>query len=267
VNQEHVIRLHYDHFAGKYDEVKPSIKRMLSRLDDRTALKVLDIGCATGYLLSHLAQQRQGQEYVGIDLSEKALNIARVRAQHSVLNYFSFVCANANSLPFASHYFNAVVSNAVFHLLLDQRKALEEVIRVLKPGGVAVLQFPGGGDIEPELFSLLREAWNEAVPQLDMPEFFHTLTLDTIRQYLIDLGISCFEISYRQSRMRLQEADIDRLLEMFHLVGGLWRWTIDSPTADCIEQVVAAKAAKQISSQGYFCSTRSQLLIEITKPA
>jgi ubiquinone/menaquinone biosynthesis C-methylase UbiE len=266
-DQQHIIQLHYDHFADTYSEVKPSIQRIVSRLKGSVEGKVLDIGCANGYLLFHLSNQHVFQDYIGADLSQNALKLAQTHVQRSGSGCVSFTCANAMDLPFSSQYFDAVVSNAVFHLIPNQHQALQEVMRVLKPAGVAVLQFPGGGDIEPELFDLLHQAWDEVVPGLDLPIFYHTLTLNRVRELMDDLGIWCFEINCRQNRMMIQDANIQPLLDRFQLVSSFWRWGLDPHTADRIEQLVALKATQQLSSRGYFYSTRNQLLIEITKPS
>ncbi len=89
-------------------------------------LTILDIGCGTGAMSARLA--RWGR-VVSADFSPLALQFSRRRG----LNHL--VGADALRLPFASDRFDALVSMDVLEHLSDDRKALCEFHRVLKPGG------------------------------------------------------------------------------------------------------------------------------------
>jgi ubiquinone/menaquinone biosynthesis C-methylase UbiE len=93
----------------------------------------LDVGCGTGAVLTEL--QARG-EAVGIDLSGTALEYA---AERGLTN---LVKADAQALPFSSAAFQSVVSLDTLEHVPDDKAAAREIARVLKPGGVAVINVP-----------------------------------------------------------------------------------------------------------------------------
>jgi ubiquinone/menaquinone biosynthesis C-methylase UbiE len=96
-------------------------------------LRVLDIGCGTGYLLGYLQRHcpLAGQP-VGIDVSSQALGFCRQRGAASL------ALASAAQIPFASTTFDLIVCiDTLQHLSPAgaDRMALEECARLLRPGG------------------------------------------------------------------------------------------------------------------------------------
>jgi ubiquinone/menaquinone biosynthesis C-methylase UbiE len=92
--------------------------------------RALELGCGTGVFLERVAPC--GAEIVGLDLSADLLAKARSRvaaAANVVLHR-----GNAESLPYADASFDAVYGSSVLHHL-DLDRALQEVLRVLRPGG------------------------------------------------------------------------------------------------------------------------------------
>ncbi len=104
-------------------------------LDGRRGIRVLDAGCGTGGTTIELC--RFG-EVVGIDLAWEALEPARRRGLTRLAR------ASIERLPFRAGSFDAVTSfEVVYHLgVANDRCALEELHRVLKPGGLLLLRVP-----------------------------------------------------------------------------------------------------------------------------
>jgi SAM-dependent methyltransferase len=96
--------------------------------------RVLDVGCGTGQLAHRLHRTDAHVHVVGCDFSLGMLQAARNRSRG-----VAWVQGDAQRLPFASEAFDAVVSTQAFHWFPDQRAALREIARVLRPGGVVVL--------------------------------------------------------------------------------------------------------------------------------
>jgi ubiquinone/menaquinone biosynthesis C-methylase UbiE len=94
-------------------------------------VRVLDVGCGTG---SWLAAQRaafgERVELAGIDPSDAML--ARARSKTPTID---LRVASAESLPFADGSFDYVVSRFAFHHFTDKPRALDELNRVIAPGG------------------------------------------------------------------------------------------------------------------------------------
>ncbi len=95
---------------------------------------LLDAGCGTGALLSEL--QQRASHVVGLDLEPLALRYARQRGE------FALVQARLEALPFRSDTFDAITALDVLEHLPDDRPALRELRRVLKPDGVLIITVP-----------------------------------------------------------------------------------------------------------------------------
>ena len=113
------------------------VEIVLKWLDPQQGL-ILDIGCAAGAEIEPL--RSRGFRIVGIDYSEKMLGFAQ--RQFAVLDGVHFCRADAESLPFASASFDQVVCLGVFEYLSTYDRCLEEIRRVLRPGGVVIISVP-----------------------------------------------------------------------------------------------------------------------------
>ena len=107
-------------------------------LADKKNLKVLDIGCGTGYLMNFLQQHYSlDGEVVGIDVSSHALEFCKLRGAQALL------LASATEVPLASASFDLIICiDTIQHLSpadADQ-KAIAEFARLLKPGGLLYLR-------------------------------------------------------------------------------------------------------------------------------
>jgi SAM-dependent methyltransferase len=106
-----------------------------SRLPPRA--HVLDAGCGTGGMLRFLQREIPFIETAGIDVSEHALQYCR----SSGLDQVSM--GSVHALPFADGEFDAVLSlDVLYHEGVDENLALQEMRRVLRPGGVLVMNLP-----------------------------------------------------------------------------------------------------------------------------
>ena len=111
--------------------------RFWHALTRREARRVLEVGVGTGVNLSLLAgMSTPSPEVVGIDLSAGMLLRARGRVGgRSVV----LVLADAHRLPFSTQAFDAILSVGGLNGFSDKRRALVEMVRVLRPGGVALV--------------------------------------------------------------------------------------------------------------------------------
>jgi len=104
-------------------------------------LRILDLGCGTGRHLVFL--EDQGYETFGLDISANGLNYARgwlYKKGHPV----RLIMADMTSLPYSSSSFNIIISTYVIHhnTLVGFRKSIQEMNRLLFPGGILLLAIP-----------------------------------------------------------------------------------------------------------------------------
>jgi len=104
--------------------------RILRKVGIHQGMEVLDIGSGSGLLLNTLAS-RYGIRGTGIDLSSLAVE----RSLGHNPFHLAFHRADAEKLPFPDDSFDRVISFDVIEHVFNQRKALAEAGRVLKPGG------------------------------------------------------------------------------------------------------------------------------------
>ena len=101
------------------------------------SISTLDLACGTGKLLE-LAQEelslKPGQLY-GIDLTPAMINEAKNKPK---LNGAQLVVGNVENLPYQDSMFDAITTTFSFHHFASD-KALAEIKRVLKPGGVLAI--------------------------------------------------------------------------------------------------------------------------------
>jgi SAM-dependent methyltransferase len=109
---------------------------LLEWLSPRPGDRILDVACGRGGLTLKISAE--GCQTVGVDMSDESLEWARLRARR--LGYdCSFVKGDAQQLPFQDASFNKIVSSSALEHFHDDRSALKEMTRVLKPEGRLVL--------------------------------------------------------------------------------------------------------------------------------
>lgn len=123
--------------------------------------RLLDVACGTGSALKQVAKAHPRLSYFGIDLSP---HYAR-RARHQLrdVEQLAIAVENAEAMPFADASFDVVTCVYLFHELPRnaRRRVAREMLRVLRPGGLLVVedsaQLSDSAALEPALRNFPRE--------------------------------------------------------------------------------------------------------------
>ncbi len=106
---------------------------------------VLDLGCGDGKVTALLAEAVPKGHVIGIDNSDKMIDLARDRYPPFENGNLLFQVMDAADLSFAKQ-FDVIFSNAVLHWVPDQLAVLQGVKKVLRPGGRLLFQMGGRGN-------------------------------------------------------------------------------------------------------------------------
>lgn len=174
--QEQQRSVSFDPIADRYDttryyppDVSERIATGLMRLGSLSVgSHLLEIGIGTGRIALPLLAQ--GVDVTGVDISSRM--VERLQAKYTAMQAaeplrawgaLDVVMADMAVLPFSDSAFDAAVAVHVFHLVSSWRSALDEVVRVVKPGGAFLL----GQDVQTlESHNRIHDTWQEMVEQL-----------------------------------------------------------------------------------------------------
>lgn len=140
MEREQVARA-YGRWAPIYDMVFGPVFRR-GRLDavaaaERIGGRILEVGVGTGLSLPSYSRATR---VVGIDISEPMLDKARQRVRQQRLSHVeSIAVGDAENLDFANESFDVVVAQYVVTAVPHPEKALDEFVRVVRPGGEIVI--------------------------------------------------------------------------------------------------------------------------------
>jgi ubiquinone/menaquinone biosynthesis C-methylase UbiE len=99
--------------------------------------RLIDVACGPGVVTAALAPN--AASIVAFDATAEMLEKTRARCAKAGLRNVEFKSGDAEHLPFADGEFDGAVTRAALHHFADPQRAIAEMFRVLRPGGVAVL--------------------------------------------------------------------------------------------------------------------------------
>ena len=111
---------------------------LLPRLS--TGMRLLDAGCGPGTITAGLARAVSPGEVVGLDAADAVLEHARAHIAEELVDNVEFVSGDVYALDFADAAFDVVYANQLLQHLTDPVRAISEMRRVLKPGGMLAVR-------------------------------------------------------------------------------------------------------------------------------
>jgi SAM-dependent methyltransferase len=216
-------RSYYDDFAAWYEKERHhGYHALLDRLQIEIAAdfcrdrEVLEIGCGTGMILKEIAPLARHAK--GVDISPGMLEKARARG-------LDVVEGSATALPYPDASFDAAYSFKVLAHVEDIRAAMSEVHRVLRPGGLAALEFYNKRSIRYAIKRFKRP--NKVSEQTNDHEVYTRYdSLDDVKSYL-PAGLRVEGV--RGVRVFTPFAQAHLVPGVRHVLSKAERWARDQP--------------------------------------
>lgn len=148
-------------FRGTADvmrrQIIPPITRHVQSHGGRERMRLLDIGCGTGRTLHQISRAHPAMQLHGVDLSPAYIRTARRRLAD--VAELTLAVENGEALPWADATFDIVTSTYMFHELPRnaRRNVVREMLRVVKPGGLLVIEDSAQLGESAEIATALRE--------------------------------------------------------------------------------------------------------------
>ena len=148
-NKKEQVEQMFDNIAHKYDFLNHFLSlgidklwrrkavRMLSKYNPR---KILDVASGTGDFAITASKKISAEEIVGFDLSEQMIRVGEKKVKRLKLDHLiRFQKGDSENMPFGDNSFDAITVAFGVRNFENLEKGLDEFLRVLKPGGVAVI--------------------------------------------------------------------------------------------------------------------------------
>jgi malonyl-CoA O-methyltransferase len=139
---------HYDEHAALQRDVADNLLRRIAVTNPAIAL---DLGCGTGYCASKLGARFPDAQLLALDLALPMLRASAARVAHDT----PLLCADLQALPLQANTADLAVCSLTLQWCSDPQRAFDELARVLRRGGQALLSTFG-----PATLRELRAAWH-----------------------------------------------------------------------------------------------------------
>jgi len=178
------------------EDFRQQARMVASRLSP--GARVLEVAPGPGFFSIELAQLGP-YTVTGLDVSATFVEIATTNAQHAGVAV-DFRRGNASAMPFADHAFDLVYCSAAFKNFSQPVEALNEMYRVLRPGGEAIID-----DLRKDVS---RDAVDAYVKQSGRRAVDAWLTTWTFRHMLIERAYTTDDFSAMAAKSRFGSCDI-----------------------------------------------------------
>jgi 2-polyprenyl-3-methyl-5-hydroxy-6-metoxy-1,4-benzoquinol methylase len=140
--------------------------------------RVLDVGCGGGNLLLDL--QKKGADVYGIETNPKSVEICKRKR-------LKILCGNLESINFPDEQFDTVIMSQLIEHLPSPKETLNEIHRLLKPGGKLYIYCPNAEGYLKSLFSKYWHGWH-------LPFHLYHFTKETLSKYAKECGYEIVNI-------------------------------------------------------------------------
>ncbi|HEX2910189.1 MAG TPA: methyltransferase domain-containing protein [Chloroflexia bacterium] len=219
-------RAGFNMIAGRYEVAMGTVldnalNRLLELADLHPGLRVLDVATGPGLVARAVARALGSTgEVVGVDIAEETLIVARQRAADAGLTHLSFQVEDAEALSLPDNSFDRVICSQALMHFPDAEKALQEMYRVLKPGGRIVVCVWGAQQEVPFIQVALQTlARNFPPPKVERPSMFRFGQFAVLEELVCEAGFVDVKIEKRV--LPIKAADPADYWDRFLSVAGI----------------------------------------------
>ncbi|MGI8589257.1 MAG: class I SAM-dependent methyltransferase [Chloroflexia bacterium] len=273
---QHTYDLNTPEIAGAFDESSLWGSRfgdlLLSHIEFRPGIAILDVGCATGFPTFELAQTfGRSCRVVGVDIWQEALQRARFKWRVNRVPNVAFLAADAAKLPFPAEAFDLIVSNLGLNNFADPAAMLEECFRVARPGGRVAFTTNVTGHMA-EFYQVYRDI----LAEFGKPAYLERLAAgeahrgspESVRRLLEAAGFRV--VKQVEDRFMLRYANANTLFEHWLTQLGFlegWRRVVGPADEDAVFEALETRLDCLAARDGELRLTVPMLYIEGEKPA
>ena len=139
-------------FYNRQTQDNDHLAKILQFIGIEKNMRILDLGCGSGYLAFPIAKRNRSCEVVGLDIVSDALEANRTKARNEGLCNISFVNYDGVDFPFIDESFDLVITRYALHHFPDIDHSIHEVSMVLRPGGRFFLSDPRPNECDRDRF-------------------------------------------------------------------------------------------------------------------
>lgn len=139
----------FNSLASTYDQLNHLLsfgidiywrKQMRKALPEQKDLHILDLACGTGDVGLSLLKSAKVKKVIGLDPAQNMLQFAQTKIDTQKLHErMELIHANGMDIPLSANHFDAATLSFGIRNYPDPQKGLEELHRILKPGGKAII--------------------------------------------------------------------------------------------------------------------------------
>ena len=129
-------------FYNRQTRDEKHLEKILDTINVSDGMKILDLGCGSGYLTFAIAGRNGNVHVTGLDIVAETLKKNKSEANERGIKNLTFTAYDGLHFPFEDGFYDMVVTRYALHHFPEIKKSINEVSRVLKKGGRFFLSDP-----------------------------------------------------------------------------------------------------------------------------